>query len=94
MKAFVASLLLLSACATAPVVKAPARWPAALVYTVVGTCGRAGLGDLRQCGCFAEQLERVSPDPRSQATEAEIVSAMAACGLEAPKAEPEVGVAL
>lgn len=93
MRTLAVSLLLLSACAAAPV--KPARWPAALVFSVVGGCGRSGLGStLRECGCFAEQLERVSPDPATEATPAEVQAAAAACGLEAPKPEIEGGTDL
>lgn len=88
MKPFALCLLLLAACATAPAAK-PQRWPASLTYTVVHACGKARLGDLKQCGCFAEQLERVSPSPTTKATDAEIDTAMAACGIEKAESEPE-----
>lgn len=82
------ALLLLSACATAPAVVAPPpRWPAALTYSVVAKCGRAQLGTLTQCGCFAETLERLSPGDEP-ATREQVEAAMAACGIE-PEPEPE-----
>ncbi len=91
------SVLALAAFLVAPIVAfakppeaaKPQRWPAAVTYSVVHNCRALLRAPLEQCGCFAEHLEALSPEPATPATEDEVRKAIQACGITVPKPTPE-----
>jgi len=73
--------------------ESPRRWPARLTWGVVLYCGRALHGNLDQCGCFADELQKLSPDPTATAEPEEMAAAKKTCGIKLEAVTPEPAVA-
>ena len=71
----------------------PKQWPARLTWGVVLYCGRSLHGSLDQCGCFADELQKLSPDPAAAAEPEELAAARETCGLRPEVVTQEPAVA-